>query len=156
MIIKYGYYPPFYIKKYDEIYNGVNPSIKITLRPYYYYFSINDLFMSLYNRENGDLYKFGFMLDQGIDIITSILSDGKTITQKINVRRIGNKSVLHFKTEDYVLVSHIQNENFNRITEYFLYLEDEYIMVIEINYSSTISNNDKDELMEIINNIRIK
>jgi hypothetical protein len=155
MTIKYGYYPPFYIKKYDEIYNGVNPSIKITLRPHYYYFSINDLFMSLYNIENGRLYNFVLIIDQRIDIITSILSEGKTITQKIKVQRIGNKSFLHFITEDYVLDSHIIYESFYRITEYFLYLGEDYIMTIEINYSRTINNNDKNELMEIIKNISI-
>jgi len=45
---------------------------------------------------------------------------------------------------------------FSQGTEYFLYLEEDYVMIIEMNYSRTISNNDKNELMEIIKNIRIE
>jgi hypothetical protein len=160
MIIKYGYYPIFYIKKYDEIYNGINPSIRITLLPHYYYYnliSIRDLIMALYNEEyESKFYLFGEMIDREIDIVKLILSREREITQDINVQYIRNKSVLHFKTEDYVLDSNIPDDNFKRITDYYLCIEDEYIMVIEVNYSKTININDKNELMEIIKNIRLR
>jgi hypothetical protein len=157
MIIKYGYYPIFYIKKYDEIYNGINPSIRITLLPHFYrIIGIRDLIMALYNEEyESKFYLFSEMIDWEIDIVKAILSRGREITQNINIQYIRDKSVLHFKTKDYVLDSNIPDENFNRITEYYLCIEDEYIMVIEVNYSRTISINDKNELIEIIKYLRI-
>jgi hypothetical protein len=157
MVIKYGYYPVFYIKKYDDIYNGINPSVRIMLQPYYSYKpSIRELIMALYNGEYETFILYSERIYLLIDDAMRILSIEKTIIQEINIQYIGNEAVLHFKTEDYVLDSHISDENFNRITEYFLYIEDDYIMVIEINYSRTIDINDKNELMEIIKNIKLQ
>ncbi|MDR2942536.1 MAG: hypothetical protein LBV17_08105 [Treponema sp.] len=157
MIIKYSNYPMFYIKKYDEIYNGINPSIRITLQPHRFnIFNIKELIMALYNGEHEKFYLYSEYINQWIDILVYVLSKGKTITQEINRQCLWKESVLHFKTEDYVLDSDIPNEDFNRITEYILYIEDDYTMIIEINYSKTIDINDKNELMEIIRNIRIK
>jgi hypothetical protein len=160
MVIKYSYYPIFYIKKYNEIYNGVNPSIRITLQRHYFHrFNIRKLIMDLYILKKDEYQEFSiysYDIYSWIDELVYILSIGKTITQKINIQYLGKESILHFKTEDYVLDSEIIDDNFSRITEYFLYIEEEYTMIIEINYSKTININDKNELMEIINNIKIK
>jgi hypothetical protein len=156
MVIKYGYYPVFYIKKYDEIYNGINPSVRITLQPHDSHKpDMRELIMALYNGkyETFIIYERIYRL---IDVVMKILSIDKTITQEINMQYIGKEPVLHFKAEDYVLDLHIPDEKFNRTTEYFLYIEDDYIMVIEMNYSKTIDINGKNELMEIIKNIKLK
>jgi hypothetical protein len=157
MVRKYGYNPIFYIKKYDEIYNGINPSIRITLQPHRFNnFNIKELIMASYNGEYEKFYLYSENINQCIDVLVYLLSIGKTITQEINIQYLGKESVLHFKAEDYVLDSDIPNEDFNRITEYFLYLEEEYTMIIEINYSKTINTNDKNELMDIIKDIKLK
>jgi len=154
MIRRYRYYPIFYIKRYDEIYNGINPSIRITLQPHNFYnISYRDLLMIIYSEDHEALIINTERIDIGINLIKTILSYGKDITQEINLQNIGNRSVLHFQTEDYVLNSSIIDDNFYRITEYYLLIENDYIMVIELNYSRTINNNDKNELMEILENI---
>jgi len=70
MVTKYRYYPIFYIKKYDEIYNGINPSIKITLMPNYFEcLSLIELIMASYdivfNTDNK--YKFTDSLLENLD-----------------------------------------------------------------------------------------
>ena len=156
MVIHYGYYPILYIRKYVERYNGVNPSIRISLLPQIIDYSYRDLLLALYNFEYKNIILYSETIYRRIEVITTILLKGRTITQEINIQYIGNKPFLHFKTEDYVLDSNIVNDNFYRITEYYLFIEDNYIMVIETNYGRTININDYIELNEIINNIRLE
>jgi hypothetical protein len=157
MVRIYRYYPVFYIRKYNEIYNGINPSVRVTLLPHIYnLFSFNDLYMALYNEDQANLILYAEYLNREINTIVAILSYEKTIIQRINTQYIGNRSILHFKTEDYVLDSNIVNENFYKIVEYFLFIENDYIIVVEMSYSRTINDNDKNELIYIVNNIRIK
>ena len=158
MIYKYGYYPIFYIKKYDEIYYGINPSIRITLQHNRFY--LNDLtylVWVLYNLDNQRFPNFRRGAIASVDnVIKRALTPGRTLTQSLNFKFTGNSYFLHFQTEDYVLDSNIYDENFNRVTDFFLYLKDNYIIVIETNYGRTISIEDKDELMTIIKNINLR
>jgi hypothetical protein len=179
MVAKYTAYPCFYIKKHKEIYYGINPSIRISLLPIRFQSQLNqhrDYLMELNFGEISEDEKLSLMALSDYSIYTSIIEytkvtikslvKGKTILVDLVAKTLNHRDVLYVKTTNYVLnpnendtENDNQNDNeydddFNAITEYYFCIEDNYFINIEVNYSKNISNEDKNELMEILKTIK--
>ena len=128
--------PILFIKKYEEIYYGVNPSIRINAYSIPYY---------LYNE---------FSIDTIIDLYLPYNSADFIINETIY---IDNVEVNYRKILDYAIYEDINyDERFERCTEYFILkrCEDKFIIIFEITYGK---NNiiAQEEIQRIINTIRI-
>ena len=128
--------PILFIKKYEEIYYGVNPSIRINAYRIPYY---------LYNE---------FSIDIIIDFYLPYKSADFFINETIY---IDNVEVNYRKILDYAIYEDINyDERFERCTEYFILkrCEDKFIIIFEITYGK---NNiiAQEEIQRIINTIRI-
>jgi hypothetical protein len=141
--------PIFFIRKYEEVYYGINPSIRINVYriPDYLYLHdavIKDIFIDIF-------------IDDFINYILSLSrknSDNYIIDETIN---IDNVEVIYRKIFDYAVYGDTNyDERFERYTEYYIIKRYEYgfFIIIEMTYGKN-NIDDQEEIQKIIDTIRI-
>jgi hypothetical protein len=135
--------PVLFIKKYNEIYYGVNPYIRINARrllnyPYFY---------------DEDFEIFDFLLKHYLWSLSGRYGDDEIIIDEIV--QVNGVEAIHKKMNDYALYSGGKyDERFERTTEYYLVKRYGYIIAFEIQYTKNNINEER-EIKAIVDTLRI-